>query len=213
MLIKKERNELFQIIVEGGLSPGAFSELNKSDLYSILQTNTPFIFHIEPDREYHKLRAFPEIGTPRIVGTTIPKTTVWFEVLEYFRKWITVLKEESDIPDLFADFRTNANLFIGQSSAPDEKFSNLELRELASQLRRIESGLIELRLPAPAQKVLTEVIQEAPDKAVSFTKKEWQSWLIGAVVSQVTNLALSPEHVTAVYQLLKSTFTGLLQLH
>ena len=41
-----------------------------------------------------------------------------------------------------------------------------------------------------------------------MTKKDWQKMVVGAVVSTLTGLALSPDHVQTVYQILKATFTG-----
>lgn len=130
-----------------------------------------------------------------------------------FIAWLAIVKEEFETPDLWAEAQSNARLFVSSSATPNEMFSDHELRELQGQIRRIEQGIITLGLPAHAQKALLESIKEAPDKATRFTKKEWQGWFIGAVVSQVTNLALSPEHVSAVAQLFKSAFVGLLQLH
>jgi hypothetical protein len=213
MLLKKERNSLFEIIVGFNLNPSDFLEQNKADSYTISQSDTPFSFSVTPAIKSFVAVASPEIGLPRYEGTKTPRPLDWNSILGYFNKWVVLLREELDTPDLFAEFRANAALFISQSDAPDEKFTNIELRELEGQLRQIDRGLTSLGLPAEAQKALSSITQEAPEKASRFTKKEWQSWFIGAVVSQVTNLALSPEHVAAVYQLLKTTFTGLLQLH
>jgi hypothetical protein len=213
MLLKKERNDLFQIIVDNALNPSDFVESNGSEAYTIRQRGTSFVFGMISQQNYYIANSAPESGLPRYEASSQYRPIEWGRLLNHFKRWAIILKEEIDTPDLFAEFRANAALFISQSSAPDEKFNNVELRELQGQLRRIEDGLTALRLPAAAQKALSGITQEAPEKASRFTKKEWQSWFIGAVVSQVTNLTLSPEHVAAVYQLLKTTFTGLLQLH
>lgn len=92
-------------------------------------------------------------------------------------------------------------------------FSDAELRQLQGQVRQLEQGLAALSLPAHAQKLLTETIREIPEKATRFSKKELEGWFMGAFISQVTQLALSPEHVAAVAHLLKTTFMGLLQIH
>lgn len=92
-------------------------------------------------------------------------------------------------------------------------FNAAELRQLEGQVRQLVQGLAALALPAHAQKLLTQTVQEIPGKASRFTKKELEGWFMGAFISQVTNLALSPEHVAAIGHLIKTTFMGLLQLH
>lgn len=52
-------------------------------------------------------------------------------------------------------------------------------------------------------------VQEAGTKAERFTKKEWQAMFIGSMISAMTSLAMTPDSVQVVYQILKTTFTGL----
>ena len=92
-------------------------------------------------------------------------------------------------------------------------FNAAELRQLEGQVRLLSQQLTDLALPAHAQKVLTATIEEIPKKATRLTKEEVRGWFMSAMVTQATNLALSPEHVAAIGHLLKTTFMGILQLH
>jgi hypothetical protein len=214
MLFRKQRNDLFTIIVDNNLLPGDFKESpDAGGRYSITFKDPRFYFNIYDSSELFKAYYEPANYGPNSGNEGIDKWYSWEGALFYFKKWIAIVREEFETPDLWAEAQSNAHLFASSSATPNEMFSDSELRALQGQIRQVEQGITALGLPAHAEKALLESIKEAPEKATRFTKKEWQSWFIGAVVAQVTNLALSAEHVAAVAQLLKSTFMGLLQLH
>ena len=79
---------------------------------------------------------------------------------------------------------------------------------MQSQLRAAEAKLTTSGLPEAAILALTAALRDAAPKAETMTKKDWQNMVVGAVVSTLTGLALSADHVQAVYQILKATFTG-----
>lgn len=209
MLFKDQRNDIFNALVNSGLQPTDFVESNKDEkLYGLVHKQTSFTLVISNILPYYKYQV-----SPQLIGIGGEKLLSWGDCLLGCRKWMDFVKSEINTPDLWAEAQTNAELFKLDLTAPNEMFNGVELRQLEGQVRQLVQGLEALRLPAHVQKLLTETIQEIPDKATRFTKKELAGWFMGAFVAQVTNLALSQEHVSAIAHLIKTTFMGLLQLH
>lgn len=217
MLLKRQRNELFTIIVDNDLNPAQFIESNTETVYELKVVDASFIFKFTETNgkspmgnQYSKANYYPRVDmkeSDERVGVT------WDENIPYFKKWAGILNGELNSPDLWAEAQANSKLFTLDSSASDELFNDSELRQLQGQVRQLVQGLMTLGLPANAQKLLTETVNEIPDKATRFTKKELTGWFMGAFAAQVTNLALSQEHVSAIATLIKTTFMGILQLH
>jgi hypothetical protein len=207
MLFKKERNDLFGAIIAGGLQPTDFSEVN-GDTYMLTYKKSRFIMTIVQVQGGYKTSSFPTVEE-----YSSGYVYEWEGCVKYCNAWAEFIKVENDTPDLWAEAQTNAKLFTLNPSVPNEMFNAAELRQLEGQVRLLLSGLASLALPAHAEKVLIDTINEIPEKASRFSKKELEGWFMGAFISQVTNLALSPEHVAAIGHLLKTTFMGLLQIH
>ncbi|MGI4862440.1 MAG: hypothetical protein ACRYFZ_00840 [Janthinobacterium lividum] len=207
MLFKKQRNDLFAAIIAAGLQPTDFREINGNEKYNLFAKEGPFALGIEAKSGYFSMGTFPDIE-----GFDNGGNLYWESCVEYCQSWAEFIKEDNDTPDLWAEAQSNAKLFTLNAAVPNEMFNSAELRQLEGQVRQLISGIIALALPAHAEKTLTDTVKEIPEKATRFTKKELEGWFMGAFISQVTNLALSPEHVTAVAHLIKTTFFGLLGL-
>jgi len=206
MLFKKQRNDIFSAIVAAGLQPTEFSEKNE-EKYILVCKGTPYNMSISTVGEYYQSKSFPMVE-----GFGGNDFQYWSSIVLMCQGWAELVKEESETPDLWAEAQANSKLFAFNPSVPNEMFNGTELRQLEGQVRQLVQGLSVLGLPAHAQKLLTDTVKEIPEKAARFTKKELEGWFMGAFISQVTNLALSPEHVSAVAHLIKTTFFGLLGL-
>jgi hypothetical protein len=210
MLLKRQRNELYRILVDKNLNSNDFIENNEETSYRLERTNSRFFFNLQEGNKYSKISFYPKIKLSEgdeTVGVT------WEEALPYIKEWAELLNEEYNTPDLWAEAKANSKLFSFNEAVPDEMFNATELRQLEGQVRHLSQQLTSLGLPAHAQKALTATIEEIPKKATRLTKEEVRGWFMSAIVTQVTTLALSPEHVAAVGHLIKTTFMGLLQLH
>jgi len=210
MLLKKQRNELYTILVGENLNPNDFEEIINENDYGLARNNSKFWFHITNGDKYSKIEFFPKIKLKKDdeqIGVT------WEEAIPYFTEWVGILGEEYNTPDLWKEAKENSKLFALNEEAPNEMFSAAELRQLEGQVRLLSQQLSSLGLPAHAQKLLTETVEQIPQKATRLTKEEVRGWFMSAVVTQVTTLALSPEHVAAIGHLLKTTFMGILQIH
>jgi hypothetical protein len=222
MLFRKQRNELFDIVVNSNLLPTDFKEITSDSTAYEGVSNVYELRFTKDKRFYYQLidssDSFKPYFSPNSYNGSEDNKGIdgwhdWNNATRHFKRWIKILKEEFETPDLWAEAQANAKLFVLNPAAPNEMFSGSELRQLEGQVRQLVQGLVALGLPANAQKLLTEIVNEIPEKATRFTKKEIAGWFMGAFAAQVTNLALSQEHVSAIAHLIKTTFMGLLQLH
>lgn len=205
MLLTKQKNQLLQIMTDRNIFPHhVFKHDSAQDFFEIKFRDGPFFFQITPHEGNlgdFNILSLPKIGRTEIWGHS------WLGVTTLFADWSEEIREELQTPDLWAQFESTAQIFAAPA-APDEKFTNHELRELQSQLRAAEAKLTTSGLPEAAILALTAALRDAAPKAETMTKKDWQNMVVGAVVSTLTGLALSADHVQAVYQILKATFTG-----
>jgi uncharacterized protein YjeT (DUF2065 family) len=208
MLFKKQRNELFSLIVDYNLLPSDFLEENTARSYVLKFSKSPFSLTIAPYEEYYTVSLSPHLS-----NVSQSSRYPWKSCLAIAERWLSIIKEDDDTPDLWIEAQVNTKLFTPNQVVPDEMFNGAELRQLEAQVRQLVEGLTALGLPAHAQKMLTETIKEMPSKAIRFTKKELAAWFMGAFIAQMTRLALSEEHVKSIGHLIKTMFMGVLQLH
>ncbi len=209
MLLKTQRNEFFNTAQVVGLNVQDFVVSHDTTEFFISPSpQSIYFFQVKPSG-YLEIPFAVQAQPGPTKGPIYTGNVDWNKLRSYFSAWCHIMREEQDTPDLWADLQTNARLFGATQSAPEEVFSPDDLRQVRIQLQHIQQRLLTLGLPEAAAQQLAQTVQEAGAKAERFTKKEWQGWFIGAMISQMTNLALTPEHVQSVYLLLKTTFTGL----
>lgn len=216
MLFKKQRNEFFEKLTEIGFNANDFEEkFDNGNRYEIISSkDSRFKYDLLDSNSTSQFKAsFTPSGVTDTTHFALDKWSTWENAMRIFAFWLRFLKDEIETPDLWADAQANAKLFALNPAVPDEVFNAVELRQLEGQVRQLVQGLASLALPAQAQKVLTATVEEIPEKATRFTKKELTGWFMGAFAAQVTSLALSQEHISAIAHLIKTTFMGLLQLH
>ena len=112
-------------------------------------------------------------------------------------------------PDLWAEATKTAQLFAPTAEPSDDKFTRTELAEVQGQLRLLQLSFTHAALPEAAKQKLIELTQTAAVKAEGFTKKDWQSWFIGALIGHITEAVLNSDQIHKVYKLVKAAFGGL----
>ena len=119
------------------------------------------------------------------------------------------MREEIDTPDLWAEATKTAQLFAPTAEPSDDKFTRTELAEVQGQLRLLQLSFTASALPEAAKQKLIKLTETAAVKAEGFTKKDWQGWFIGSIISSITALAMNPTQAQEVYRLVKAAFGGL----
>ena len=210
MLLKAQRNVLFNALIECGLSSDIFSEKKTSSSYRITLNNSIYYFTTTPNLSSSIADGDFEINSlPKSENSRWNNGYHWSEVVDCFNKWADAMREEIDTPDLWAEATKTAQLFAPTAEPSDDKFTRTELAEVQGQLRLLQLSFTASALPEAAKQKLIKLTETAAVKAEGFTKKDWQGWFIGSIISSITALAMNPTQAQEVYRLVKAAFGGL----
>lgn len=208
MLLRSQRNQFFGILQEAGINPIDAVEEEGEEYYRIdvMVDNVDCLFCVFLDRaDSFRISVNPGYSFGRD-DFVVEK---WEEVMDCFTVWAERVFDELDTPDLWAEAAKTAQLFAPTAAPADDKFTRSELAEVQGQLRLLQQSFAAAALPEAARQKLIELTHTAAVKAEGFTKKDWQGWFIGSLISAITALALNPAQANDVYKLVKVAFGGL----
>lgn len=209
MFLKQQRNILFDALTQRGFSIEQLKEISTSESYSISYKSEPqLFFRISPfDSTQYWVVARPGIDFQPEQSSG--RFENWNALGHGFIKWANLLRQEVDVPDLWAEAIKTAQLFAPTAEPSDDKFTRTELAEVQGQLRLLQLSFTASALPEAAKQKLIELTETAAVKAEGLTKKDWQNWIIGGFISAITGLALNPTQAGEVLKLVKAAFGGL----
>lgn len=208
MLLKSQRNQFFEILQESNINPAAAIEEQGEEYYRIdvMVDDVDCLFYVSLARaDSFEISMNPGYD----YGSSDFAVEKWEEVMDCFTVWADRVHDELDAPDLWAEAAKSAQLFAPTAEPSDDKFTRTELAEVQGQLRLLQLSFAQAALPEAAKQKLIGLTQTAAVKAEGFTKKDWQSWFIGALIGHVTEAVLNSEQIHEVYKLVKAAFGGL----
>jgi len=222
MLLKAQRNQLFQEILKKGLQPTAFAETSGGGWYRLTHegfgTKVQFeVCHVYSDDATkvtnYKVNRLPgHSAMPDSAFITYPKdwgTHSSGGVFSQFLDWLSKVKREAEEGDLWLEATKAIQLFETVEEPAADKFTIAELGALHGQLRMLGQLFENSELLQDYQAELAELAQTAAVKAEMFTKKDWQNWVKGAFVSVIVSLELSEEQAQELLALVRLAFGGL----
>src|ERR1700761_3080966 len=179
-LEKKQWNELFEMIVAGGLDPRECIPIN-SDARS-------FIEH-KPSQSYISVTPPESSITPWVVRMKVSDGNVrtrsgryWDTVRVCTKEWA----EEVMIPDFWADFANSSRTFSGSQyiNMANTLFTPTEQAEIAKQLRGIANYVEKTySLSREQMKVLRERFEEAEAASKRIGRKDWLLLFSGTLLT------------------------------
>lgn len=224
MLLKKQANEIFLLITSLGLDPNNFNidyqDSNKNRVALIVHKPSGYYFKMQPGvvkRNSFEVAVLHLLYTPDIANILfhvkkerqVPSTEKWSDVIASISSWLTILKEELDAPDLWAEAAKTAQLFAPASTPTDDKFTRTELAEVQGQLRLLQQSFAASALPEAAKQKLIEITVNVSVAAETQTKRDWLGLMVGSFTGAVFSLALNPTQAAEVIKLVKAAFGGL----
>ena len=207
MLLKKQHNLLFSILHSIGLPTQNFKNEHTDNTYTVRYIgDEDFFFEIYDcsDGDY-AIEMRPGAHTKQ-ANFIISQ---WDAIQKLFAEWADNLKSELEAPDLWTEAAKTAQLFASTLEPSEDKFTRTELAEVQGQLRLLQLSFTQSALPETAKQRMIELTATAAVKAEGFTKKDWQGWFIGSLISSITALAMNPTQAQEVYRLVKAAFGGL----
>ena len=216
MLLKTQRNQLFQELLDNELQPSDFNETMGDNWYR-LETkasgkNLWFEIKSQPKSSTYTIACLP--GRPRADMPSSTNESDWTNERGYgafidFRSWAAAVKCEVEAPDLWLEITKAVQLFEAADDPAPDKFTISELGALHGQLRMLAQLFENSELLREHQTELAALTQTATVKADIFTKKDWQNWVKGAFVSVIVSLELSEIQAQELLALVRLAFGGL----
>ena len=214
MLTNQQKNELLQVLTKLDILPTQFSkEDENAEKFEIKVVGKPFHFRITRNRSITGMHPYNSDVWPSNLmqqdawGNEIGSD--WKGIVSSFSSWAKEIGRDLQTPDLWAEATKTAQLFAPTAEPSNDKFTRSELAEVQGQLRLLQLSFTQSALPEAAKQKLIELTQTATVKAEGFTKKDWQSWFIGAIIGHITEAALNSSQIHDVYLMVKTAFGGL----
>lgn len=209
MLLKSQRNQLIALLDMVSISLGQYNikeNGNSCTVDVIDEASNQYYFQIQVGGSY-PFTVYQRPGIDKITDAHVKND--WDSIASLFATWVHLVRREIDLPDIWAELQQSVKLFAPTSTPSDDKFTRTELAEVQGQLRLLQLSFTQAVLPEAAKQKLIELTQTAAVKAEGFTKKDWQSWFIGALIGHVTEAVLNSGQIHEVYKLVKAAFGGL----
>lgn len=221
MLLKTQRNQLFQELIKIGLQPADFTETSGGGWYHMdcLKVSSALRFWVKQVKSIEGEGALEYLITCRPSRNNAPDTLsneqvfAWnnghYGVLPSFRNWANAVKREIDSPDLWLEATKAVHLFESAADPSADKFTIAEIGALHGQLRMLGQLFENSELLQECQTELAELTQTAAVKAETFSKKDWQNWAKGAFGSAIGALELNEAQAQELLALVRLAFGGL----
>lgn len=196
----KERNAIAEIIMNHGLTTSDFEMINTS-LYLLTHEKTGFEFVVSPNPN-HDIIAGPfniETKPDRIVSGWDAKGKYWDEVLSAFQRWISLVQEEMEVPDLWSSAQKSGGFLSSNDNLPNDKFLPEEIHLLFERVQSVEERIKSLNISEEATRDIIEVVRDVPNEAKFFTKKKLAEVVIGQIISQGLKWGLTTENMQAIW--------------
>lgn len=216
-LLRSQKADIFEFIVEVGLNP---TDFKWEDIASVTLRNTEIerLIHIPTDSYF----VFDFYGDDDGYSIFSPakdrvrdqeRTANWFNQLVPVGDWIHAVKREHETPDLWEAIREESVLITAPSFEENEPFSADEQNLIRDKLDEFGKYLMEVHSIGPEVKNRLDYLANASTR---IGRKDWFLLLNGMLLNIVLQFALSSEVARELFrfaaQLLGQLLRGYLPL-
>jgi hypothetical protein len=230
-LTKQQKNEIFRIIENKGLSPSRFSWTTRvknlttghggitrgyvehsATALVICHEGKDFRFTFECNEDGYYYSSL----VPQLIPGKIVLAENWNGLIQKFEDWLDIIKYELEEPDLWKELpRGQALTSIPPDYSRDEKFSPEERRLVVEQLSKIEKFIIQSNQLSGASAIqVRQTFIYLQQRSETTSKLDWKNLFAGAIIGLILNKAVdnAPEIMKLCNELLSPFFHKLLQL-
>jgi hypothetical protein len=214
-LLQSQKNDLYDKIIEVGLSPIQFEFVQEPSRFNNFQPVTilkyygsDFYFNFDNIGKNLQYNYNPGIEYIEVSGMA----SDWIEELKYFHQWLQYLKREVDAPNKWERLKQEINEIGITYEDSQDRFSALEYEDLRLQMNTLKDGVRKLELQPEQIELINSKLDHVTELAITMNKFDWKGLLVGTAVSLVMQLALTPESSKAFLELLKVMLAPVLQI-
>ncbi|GAH49331.1 unnamed protein product, partial [marine sediment metagenome] len=212
ILLKRQRNQVFDLIRSVGLEPYNFQWSTVKSEESIGLKVSQLNYR---DSEYFFKFDFYEYSSYWIVfspgsGRPVEKNLVapeWESIPPYVSQWLAELKREVEEPDLWAHI---SEYRLPEGATPRDDTSNKPFA--AFEVEQIEKSIREIGIFLREHYGESEGIEGKLDYLIEASKrmgrKDWLNICIGTLVTLGVTQAIQGEHIQHVWNLIRAALKG-----
>jgi hypothetical protein len=227
LLLTYQKNDVLKSIQGAGLTPLDF-EWKRAQSTGLSQTTVSKLLYKHKGGDYYFkfdwantddfnpfLVRISEFSPGREDSKETRGVGDWESQRETVAEWLQYPKREVDTPDLWEQLSDYAprEKFIDAGAMSNAPFSDSEAEKVVESLKRLQKEIEKnFSLQEDQLAFVTRQIEYLKDGAKRQGKRDWLHTSIGVVATVAMGLALSPERTKLLWELVKSCFSGLLQL-
>lgn len=207
-LLISQKDEIFEIINDSdGFSPTQFEirEFKENRTVTISFSNSIYFFQFNFDYLGDVYLNFSP-GFEKHEEST--GKLAWYEILNEFHDWLSNLKREITTPDYWGDLKKQISGITFLNQIDNEKFTYVEYEDLKMRIEGLKSRLDSLPLIQEQQTEIINHLDKLSEQAKELGKFDWRNLFIGTLMSVFIQLGVNPENITALWELIKSTFNN-----
>jgi hypothetical protein len=211
-LLTSQKDTLYDIIQEYGLSPAQFefSEKNKSSFSSssvvtgLHYKNSDFVFRFDTLNNEHYCSFCP--GNDSYNEEAYPGT--WDLELTHFQTWINNLLREINSPNKWDRLQKEmAGIKISFGDEQD-KFSVHEYEDLKAKILTLKQGIAKIGFLPDQAMAINAKLDHLTDLAKDLNKFDWKSLFVGTIISVIIQLSVTQENAGLLWRLIKQIFSS-----
>lgn len=217
LILKLQKNKVFNIITNHGLSPSNFqwkqirSGYSGEQVLCIFYTDTDYFYQFDFARTSgHHVGIFcPGYRLP----IETKEYTSWIQQLNSVNSWVVHLKQEIEAPDLWEQISKYApsKAVALQDDRGNEPFSYQEVESIRASLEKLQDEIQkQFTLNKGQMDYVKENIAYLAEAAKGQGRIDWKNLFIGAMIGTAFNLALDPEKAKLLWNLVQKCFAGIL---
>ncbi len=216
IMLRTQLNDVLNAIKQIGFYPSDFdwekerSQKLSLDVYKLVHIDTGYYFIFD----YSDNVSFPyySILFPTEQGTIYRESSVsWKVQLTLFKKWIALVKAESDIPDPWNEFLLEKKLFEAPGEFDNEPFTIEEQEKISLKITELDKQLIASEDISDENiaiiKTRLNYLEEASKR---LGRKDWLNTAIGVSLGIVTQIGLSSHMAQEIFKILVGSFSNIL---
>ncbi|MCL5245332.1 hypothetical protein M4I21_05900 [Cellulophaga sp. 20_2_10] len=138
-------------------------------------------------------------------GTTVTK---WDGVIHRFKLWSNEISSELNTPNGWGTFE-NENYLNTDYDDLNKSFSKNEKESIRQSLKYIKKKVKTLDVSSDTLKIIEHKLDELDTKVDDLKKFDWKSLFIGTIASLIMSLGITPESAGMLWEMIKSSFSGL----
>lgn len=207
-LLTSQKDEIFEIIKYfDGFSPSQFElrEFSQNRTVTINYSNSKYFFQLVYNSQGNAHLNFSP-GNEKFQETTGLLT--WNRILDEFESWLRNLKREITTPDYWGNLKKQISGITFLNQIDNEKFTYVEYEDLKMRIEGLKSRLDSLPLIQEQQTEIINHLDKLSEQAKELGKFDWRNLFVGTMLAIFIQLGVSPENISALWELIKSTFNN-----